>query len=110
MIVTMINWHTRRRSILVVVLEPANLERMRRADACTLESERSGGALKEPEYPQDFCTLIAYEEDTDELMRMARIGGLAFLAWPARGRKFDPSAGDGTENAKILAKDQFGEA
>lgn len=88
MIMTMINIAPLKQSILVTVIEQDNLERMKTADPITMESERAGGYLPAPDYPQNFSLLIAYEEDQDELYRMAKTGGVEFLSWLERGRKF----------------------
>jgi hypothetical protein len=78
------------RSILLVVFEKENLERMKKADPITLESIASGGILGLPKYPKDFNILIAYEEDDAELYRMAKVGDVgAMLRWLERGRVYD---------------------
>jgi hypothetical protein len=101
MLAAMINIKELRQTILVVVIETDNLERMKEADPITLESHAAGGLLPTPLYPLNFSVLIAYEEDTDELQRQAKIGGAAFLNWLERSRKFDP-AKDGVKNARPL--------
>lgn len=85
-------------SILFIVLERDNLERMKKADPVTLESIRKGGLLQPIMYPRNFSILIAYEEDDAELYRRAKGDKLEFLRWLERNRIFDPNV-DGKENA-----------
>jgi hypothetical protein len=99
MIAAMINDDTRGESILLVVIEKENLDRMKEADPISLESYNSGGILPPPDYPDRLVVLIAYEEDEVELYKMARAGdNAALVRWLARGFKFKRGL-DGTENA-----------
>jgi hypothetical protein len=101
MLVAMINISELKQSILVVVIEQENLERMKLADPITLESHLAGGMLPPPGYPLNFSVLIAHEEDSEELYKQAKIGGVGFMRWLERGRKFNPSK-DGLKNARPL--------
>jgi hypothetical protein len=90
MIVTMLDIDPQEKSILFVVLERPNIERMKVGDPVTLESPLAGGILPAPKYPQDFSLCIAYEPDHDELYKMCAKGGKEFLMWLERGRVFIP--------------------
>lgn len=101
MIVAMLNITELQQSILIVVIERDNLDRMRKADPVTLESIPKGGILKPPLYPLNFSTLIAYEPDAEELKAKATGNALEFLQWLERGRVFIQGK-DGSENARAL--------
>lgn len=101
MIAAMLNIKEMQASILVVVVEPENLERMKTGDPCTLESISQGGILAPPLFPLNLSTLIAYEPDTAELYIKAQGPPLEFLQYLERGRRFIPGK-DGTENAKVI--------
>jgi hypothetical protein len=103
MIMTMIDVDPRRQSILYVVIEKDNLERMRKADPITLESKQMGGMLPVAKYPGNFSLLIAYEEDDAELYRMAKVGGIELLKWLERGRVFVPGLDGKGEAFKVHA-------
>lgn len=88
MIAAMLNFDKQRRSVLVVVLEKDNLERMAKADPVTLESMFHGRALKPPLYPLDFNLLIATELNHEELLRQAKGDPAEFIRWLERDRVF----------------------
>lgn len=99
MIFSMLNDDEKRESIIILVIERENLERMRRADPATLESPQRGGIMQTPKYPEQLSILVAYEGDDAELYRRIRAENLAeLLRWLERGRQFDPER-DGKENA-----------
>ena len=109
MIMAMVDLPAERRSVLIIVIEADNLERMKKADPISLESALQGGLLRPPAYPLDFSTLIAYEEDREKLYTMAKAaktphGVSELFKWLERGRVFDPKQGDGVENARRLAR------
>jgi hypothetical protein len=95
MVAAMLNIKELHKSVLIVVVETDNLERMKDGDPCTLESISQGGALAPPLYPLNLATLIAYEPDTTELYIKAQGDPLEFLRWLERGRKWRPEQGDG---------------
>jgi hypothetical protein len=103
MIAAMLNVPGLNESILLVVIERDNLERMRTADPITLESIQKGGILSAPHYPMSFSVLVAYEEDDAELYRMAKGPPLELLKWLERGRKWVPGL-DGKENSFSIRK------
>lgn len=104
MIVSLIDVDEMQCSILVVVIERDNLERMRKADPISLESVSHGGLLTVPKYPNDFSVLIAYEEDDAELYRISRTGNVAdLLKHLQRGRRWIEAV-DGKKNAFNLTK------
>jgi hypothetical protein len=109
MIAAMVNDAANLRSILIVVIEPANLERMRQADPATLESVLAGGALVPPMFPMNFSVLIAYEEDTAKLQEMVKKEGHEALKWLERGRRFDPTV-DGMKNAFVIPREHVKES
>ncbi len=96
MVTMMINFSDR--SLLVVVIERENLDRMRKADPITLESFKHGGLLPVPEHPDNFSVIIAYEEDDAELYRMARGPLREFVRWLERERRWNDNT-DGKKNA-----------
>lgn len=97
MIAAMVNIRERMQSVLIVVIEKDNLDRMRTGDPATLESLQSGGVLVPPMFPLNLSMLIAYEEDDVELYTKAQGDPLEFLRWLERGRKFIKGL-DGKEN------------
>lgn len=107
MIAAMLDVNELQQSILFIVIERDNLERMKKADPITLESVSHGGLLPVPKYPQDFSILIAYEEDDDELYRRARAGNTGeLIRWLERGRQFIPGLDGKKEAFKIPHDDQ----
>ena len=94
------------RSILVIVIEPDNLERMKTGDPATLEAISQGGMLQAPTFPQAFGVLVAYEQDDAELYRKAKGNPLEMLRWLERGRKFIKGV-DGKENAFVINKNRY---
>ena len=88
MIAAMVNIRERMQSVLIVVIEKDNLDRMRTGDPATLESLQSGGVLVPPMFPLNLSMLIFYEEDDVELYTKAQGDPLEFLRWLERGRKF----------------------
>jgi hypothetical protein len=102
MIVAMFNIEHEQRSVLAVIIEPDNLNRMCKADPITLESMFHGGALAPPRYPNNFNILIAYEDNQPELLAIAEQRDFAALMhYLERGRKFIKGV-DGMENTKRI--------
>jgi hypothetical protein len=97
MIAAMMNVPETRDSILVVVIEKENLNRMSTGDPATLESLSKGGILPPPMFPLNLSMLVAYEEDETELYIKAQGDKIKFLQWLERGRKFIKGK-DGVEN------------
>jgi len=86
-------------SIIVIIIQPENLRRMRDTDPITLESANRGGLMRVPKYPQQLSLLIAYEKDEDEIYRMVREGRIGdLMRHLERGRKFLPGV-DGSQNS-----------
>lgn len=108
MITSMLNIHELKTSVLIVVIEPENLERMKKGDPATLESISQGGILPPPLYPLNLGTLIAYETDTAELYIKAQGNTLDFLRWLERGRVFIKGK-DGTENSRVIRRGDVGQ-
>jgi hypothetical protein len=106
MIAAMVNIDERQQSVLVVVIEKDNLDRMKQADPITLESIRAGGALVPPRYPLNLSLLLAYEENDAELYRMAKsANSLDFIKYLERGFKFKPEI-DGKDRTFHVPKDK----
>ena len=105
MLVTMVNDTFAQRSILYVIIEKDNLERMEKADPITLESVAAGGLLAPIQFPEDFSLLIAYEPNTEELYEKARRGGIEFMRYLERGRVWKPGV-DGVGNAQRITRDE----
>lgn len=102
MIFSMLNNDEKRESIIILVIERENLERMRRADPITVESPQRGGIMQTPKYPEQLSMLVAYEGDDTELYRRVGTGNLLeLLGWLKRGWRFDPER-DGKDNAFSL--------
>lgn len=101
MLVSLVNIPEEKKSILYVVIEKNNLERMEKADPLTLESITEGGMLPRVMFPDNFSVLIAYEPNEEELYAKAKKGGLEFMQYLERGRRFDPKV-DGIENARPI--------
>lgn len=96
MIASVINIPERKRSIIVIVIEPDNLERMSKGDPATLESRSLGGIMPRIDFPENYAVLVAYELDEVELYKKARAGEL--LGYLERGRRFIKGL-DGAENS-----------
>ena len=105
MITARLNFEEEKSSVLLIVFEKDNLERMKQADPITIESPRRGGKIMQGiKYPESLSLLIAYEEDDAELYRLSKAGDLlALLTYLERGRKFDPKT-DGADNVFHLHK------
>jgi hypothetical protein len=99
MIICSIDLPSPDRTVLVIVMEKDNLDRMRRADPITLESRSMGGhVMPKIRHPENLSLLIAYEEDDVALYRLARSGDmLGLLHYLERGRTWKPEV-DGKEN------------
>lgn len=105
MITAMMNLPSMQESVLVIVIERDNLERMKTGDPATLESIHKGGVLIPPQYPQRFSVLVAYEEDDAELYRRVKGDLGELMVWLERGRKFIEGL-DGKENAFSFRKEK----
>lgn len=83
--------HLADKTILVVILERENLERMKIGDPVTLESGPRGGLLPNLPYPGNTSLLIAYEEDLGVIYEMAARQDLAgIVRHLERGRQWKP--------------------
>lgn len=100
----MLNIREMQKSVLIVVLETENLERMKTGDPVTLESIGEGGILPPPHFPLNFSTLIAYEPDSANLYLKAGGEPLEFLRWLERGRVFIKGK-DGVENVRFIRRE-----
>jgi hypothetical protein len=109
MIASVINDPELKRTVIVVVIEPENLERMSKGDPATLETKSLGGILPNIDYPENYSVLVAFETDEAELYKKARGDRAEFLRYLERGRRFIKGQ-DGTENAfKIPGPGSSGE-
>lgn len=105
MIMSMVDITNEKRSVLLVVIEKENLERMQQADPVTLESYARGGGLPPPAFPRNFSLLIGYEEDQPKLYELAKDaqkgaeGIMELFKYLERGRVFIEGK-DGVENFK----------
>jgi hypothetical protein len=99
MMATLVNNDERQESYILVVIQPDNLERMRKADPITLESVALGGILPTAKYPEKLGVLIAYEEDEVALYKAAQSGNFAdMIRFVHRGYRFNRDE-DGTQRA-----------
>lgn len=81
-------------SIIVIVIQPENLNRMRKADPVTLEAKVRGGMLMPARYPNNVSVLVAYEDDEGGLYERIRTGGvMGLLEYLERGRQWLPVDG-----------------
>jgi hypothetical protein len=95
-------------TILVVILERDNLERMKTGDPVTLESGPRGGLVPTLVYPENTSLLIAYEEDSAVIYEMASRKDFAgIVRHLERGRQWKPGF-DGVQWARSLSKLQGG--
>ena len=82
-------------SLLVIVIERDNLERMEKGDPITLKSKRMGGLLTAVEKPDNMHVIVAFEQDSSHvyefLQRQDKMGLLQYLT---RGYTF--AAKDGS--------------
>jgi hypothetical protein len=90
------------RTVFAVVIEKANLDRMKEGDPCTLEAKAHGGMLPVPRFPANLSLLIAYLEDTAEFYKLAeKRDPQILLAYLERNRQWKPEV-DGVENVTHL--------
>jgi hypothetical protein len=61
-------------TLLIIVLEADNLQRMEKADPITLEVGVPGSILRPIKYPNRVRLLIAYEKDAGRIYQMIREG------------------------------------
>jgi len=72
-------------TLIVVVIEKENLERMKQADPITLHSIEQGGTI-DILHPNNYEIVLAYEEDSTILMAMAQRGDVrGMLRYLSRG-------------------------
>ena len=89
MVAAILNFDQTQESVMLIVIERDNLERMEKADPITLESVERGGVLMPARYPHQLSLLIAYEKDDAELYRLVRESSMVeLLRWLERGRKW----------------------
>jgi hypothetical protein len=99
MIASVINDPREKQTVILLIIEPENLERMSKGDPATLESVAMGGVLPNVEYPENYGVIVAYETDSLELYKKTRGGDLGeLLRYLNRGRRFIQGV-DGTGNA-----------
>jgi hypothetical protein len=93
MISTHLDFPTEKRSVMILIIEKPNLDRMRQADPITLESKSHGGnIMPKVMFPEALSLLIAYEEDDVELYKVCKENNaLKLLKYLGRGRKWDPA-------------------
>lgn len=103
MIFIPINDEKREKTLVMLIIEKNNLERMKAGDPITIESVSDGGVLlKKVKYPGNMSWMIAYSEDDRVLYRLARNGDLAGIATHIqRNRKWVPEE-DGRNNIVSL--------
>jgi len=98
-----INNNVLKETVLVIVIEKSNLERMRDGDPATLEHKERGGIMPTIAYPECTSLVIAYEEDVGPLYEfITNADLLGALRWLERGRKFLP--GDGLSTVILRVK------
>jgi hypothetical protein len=105
MITAMANDDVLKQSFLILVIEPDNLARLKRSDPITFEtSGLPKGILVPPKYPEKLNILVAYEEDDQELYRLARSGiARDLIVYLMRGYNFNRDT-DGSEKSFSLTR------
>ena len=94
MIVFQIEDNQNKESLLVIVIEADNLDRMKKSDPVTLKSVQMGGLLKTVGQPARFRVLVAYEQDSGplyEFLQKQDQGGL--MQYLLRGYKLASNDG-----------------
>ena len=89
MIVTGVDIDAIKASLIIIVIQPDNLERMHQHDPITLETRKAGGVLPVVKYPENLNLLIAYEEQDQELLKIVDGGSIGdLIEFLRRGYKF----------------------
>ena len=89
MITTKVDIPDQQRSVLIVVIEKDNFERMKSGDPITLEHH--GCVMPSVRFPDKLDIVIAYEEDDVTLYRLAKSGGQEeILRYITRNYKINP--------------------
>ena len=81
-------------SILVIVIEADNLDRMKKSDPITLKSAQMGGLLKTVGHADRFRVIVSYEQDSGplyEFLQKQDQGGL--MQYLLRGYKLATNDG-----------------
>ena len=86
--------------VIVMVLEPANIARLRAADPLDFQPRVLRQQLHIERPIRDLDFILAYEEDTAQLVEFKVKGDMAgLMRWIERGRKNRPE--DGTAPVKL---------
>jgi hypothetical protein len=104
MILVYVDIPEKQRTVLCIVLEKDNLDRMREGDPVTLESPDAGGLLRRPRFPEGLSILVAYLEDSAEFYEIAdkNVGNpRALLRYLEKKRQWRPEV-DGVANSTNL--------
>jgi len=90
------------KTLLVVIIETDNLERMKLADPITLNSVQQGGVVN-IRHPHNCEILIAYEEDTSFIMALGKNNDFeGVYKYLIRGFQFKPEI-DGDVHIQSLS-------
>jgi hypothetical protein len=89
MITTIANIDEQQQTIIVIVLQPSNLERMRQADPVTMESKALYGSMETIKYPDRVRIMVAYEEDQSELYSKMAQQDQSFIEYLMRGYQYE---------------------
>lgn len=102
----MINNDQSRESVLFIILERDNLDRMKKADPITLSTEGLKGILPSPKYPDRMGVMVAYEEDEVAVYQLAQSGDThAMFQYVMRGYKWKRDL-DGDHNAFKIPRNE----
>ena len=100
MIIFLINDDDEQRSVLYMVIEKENLDRMAEADPVTIPSLQAGGMIAPIQFPANLSVVVCYEPDKGKLMEAARsCDAHALLSYLRRGFHYEP--GDGIPIAAV---------
>lgn len=87
--------------ILLVILDRENWNRMQQADPFDLQAVSLGPVMR-GEKLEDLDLVIAYEENAERLVELAKAGKLQeLIAHVERGRRHRPEEGDTTRPVSI---------
>jgi len=79
MLLIPVNNHEVKSTIMIIIIQPDNFERMKVGDPLTFQSASLGGLLPTIAYPNRLYMVIAYEEDLSKVYELSGDGKYAEL-------------------------------
>jgi hypothetical protein len=92
-----------KKSALIIVIEPDNLERMKNGDPITLNPKDVGGFLEPIKYPENFGVFLSFEADPGRCYEL-QSKPQELLQYLMRGWKFNALDGTKVAPADVLRK------